>query len=133
MTLPQAVASVFRQYVGFSGRARRSEYWFFVLFQVIALGAAKAVDVALGVNAVYLVVALALLLPALAVTVRRLHDTGRSGWMILLALIPLVGSIILIVFECQDSEPGVNKFGPSPKGVAAKVPAAPLAETPTEA
>jgi uncharacterized membrane protein YhaH (DUF805 family) len=64
---------------------------------------------------------LANILPALAVGVRRLHDTGRSGWWLLIALIPLVGVIVLIIFYVQDSQPGVNKYGPNPKGVVAGV------------
>jgi uncharacterized membrane protein YhaH (DUF805 family) len=64
-------------------------------------------------------VALALLLPSLAVTARRLHDTGRSGWWILIGIIPLIGAIVLLVFECQDSQPQTNQYGPSPKPLGA--------------
>ena len=64
-----------------------------------------------------MIVSLALLLPSLAVNVRRLHDTGRSGWWILIGLIPVIGFIVLLVFECQDSQPGTNAYGPSPKEV----------------
>ena len=117
MTLPQAVASAFRQYVGFSGRARRSEFWFFTLFEVIAVLLAVGVDAALGFMIAYPVVVLALLLPALAVSVRRLHDTDRSGWWYLLSFVPLAG-LVLIVFWCQDSGAD-NRFGPSPKRAAA--------------
>ncbi len=114
MTFGNAVRSVFHQYAGFTGRARRSEYWFFVLFTVLVYVAASVVDAVLGIPLFTLVVALGLLVPTLAVSVRRLHDTGRSGWWMLLSLVPF-GGIVLIVFDCLDSEPGPNRFGPSPK------------------
>ena len=93
-----------KQYVDFSGRARRKEYWYFTLFYLI-----------FGIVTCYIGF-LALLLPSLAVGVRRLHDIGKSGWFLLLALIPIVGSIILIVWLCEDSQPGVNEWGVNPKG-----------------
>ncbi len=114
MTFGNAVRSVFHQYAGFTGRARRSEYWFFVLFTVLVYVAASVVDAFLGIPLFTLVVALGLLVPTLAVSVRRLHDTGRSGWWMLLSLVPF-GGIVLIVFHCLDGEPGPNRFGPSPK------------------
>lgn len=114
MTFGNAVRSALTQYVGFTGRARRSEYWFFVLFTVLATVVAAVIDAVIGAPVLGLVVALGLLLPSLAVSVRRLHDTGRTGWWMLLGLVPL-GGIVLIVFACLDSEPGPNRFGPSPK------------------
>ena len=114
MTFGNAVRSVFNQYAGFTGRARRSEYWFFVLFTFLVYLAASVVDAVLGIPLFTLVVGLGLLVPTLAVSVRRLHDTGRSGWWMLLSLVPF-GGIVLIVFDCLDSEPGPNRFGPSPK------------------
>nr|WP_205708769.1 DUF805 domain-containing protein [Kineococcus siccus] len=117
----QAVRSVLSQYATFSGRARRSEFWFFTLFSVLVSIVATVIDAAIGsdlgggTGVVGLVVSLALLVPSLAVTWRRLHDTDRSGALALLALIPLVGAIILIVWQCQDSTPGANRFGASPK------------------
>jgi uncharacterized membrane protein YhaH (DUF805 family) len=114
MTFGTAVSSVFAQYTGFSGRARRSEYWWFVLFNVLVSVVAGVVDTALNSVLLGLVVVLGLLLPSLAVSVRRLHDTGRSGWWLLIGLIPF-GGIVVLVFQCQDSEPGANRFGPSPK------------------
>lgn len=119
MNFVEAVASVFGKYATFSGRARRSEYWWFFLFDVIVSVVMFAVDTAIKTPIPGLIVSLALLLPALAVTVRRLHDTGRSGWFILIGIIPIVGSIVLIVFACQDSQPGENQYGPSPKHEAA--------------
>jgi uncharacterized membrane protein YhaH (DUF805 family) len=122
---------VLRQYVDFSGRARRTEYWMFVLFNLIFACAAMAVDNLLGITFkligpggdplpifygyVYLLYALAVFLPGLAVLVRRLHDVGKSGWMILIALIPLVGAIWLIVLLCTDSQSGPNQWGNNPK------------------
>lgn len=119
MSFGTAVSSVFSQYTGFSGRARRSEFWWYTLFTVIVYLVVGVVDAVLKTGILGLIVGLALLLPTLAVTVRRLHDTGRSGWWILIGLIPLVGAIVLLVFECSDSQPGPNRFGPSPKPDAA--------------
>jgi uncharacterized membrane protein YhaH (DUF805 family) len=115
MNFAEAVGSALRQYAGFHGRARRSEYWWFTLFAGVLEFAAAIVDVVAHTPVIGLVVDLALLLPTLAVGVRRLHDTDRSGWWLLLGLIPLVGAIVLIVFFCQDSHFGPNRFGPSPK------------------
>jgi len=115
MGMAEAVRSVLSQYATFSGRARRSEYWWFVLASVIASVVASIVDTALGVSILSLLLTLGLLIPSLALGVRRLHDIGKSGWWILIGLIPLVGVIVLIVFACQDSEPGTNQWGPSPK------------------
>jgi uncharacterized membrane protein YhaH (DUF805 family) len=125
MSFQDAVRTCLQQkYVDFSGRARRSEYWFFVLFYVIVRFVANIIDAIIGtrgfaVNQGLLgtLVALALLLPGLGVGVRRLHDTGRSGWWLLIGLIPLVGAIVLIVFFVQDSQPD-NQYGPNPKGIA---------------
>ncbi|HEX8096067.1 DUF805 domain-containing protein [Jatrophihabitans sp.] len=115
MSFAAAIRSVFSKYVTFSGRARRSEFWWFALFSVIVSVVAAIIDSAMGSSVVEAIVGLALLLPSLAVTVRRLHDTGRSGWWILIGLIPLIGAIVLLVFEVKDSQPGENKYGPSPK------------------
>lgn len=116
---------VFRQFGDFSTRARRQEYWMFVLFNIIFAIAAMVVDNILGTTmdplpygVVYALYALAALIPGLAVAVRRLHDTGRSGWWILIAIVPLIGGIVLLVFLCQDSQAGSNEYGPNPKDVA---------------
>ena len=114
MTFGNAVRSAFHHYAGFTGRARRSEYWYFALFTVLVYVAASVVDAVLGIPVLTLLAVLALLVPTLAVSVRRLHDTGRSGWWMLLSLVPF-GGIVLLVFDCLDSEPGPNRFGPSPK------------------
>ena len=106
-----------KKYVEFSGRARRQEYWMFVLFNILASVAMAVVDGILGTcGALGGLYSLAVLLPSLAVTFRRLHDTDRSGWWLLICLIPLAGAIVFLVFLCLDSQPGANRFGPNPKG-----------------
>ncbi|MCI4670559.1 MAG: DUF805 domain-containing protein [Bacteroidia bacterium] len=108
------------KYADFSGRARRSEYWYFQLFSFLISLALTLMDTFLGFNESGFgilsgIFSLALLIPSLAVGVRRLHDTGRSGWFLLIGLIPLIGAIILLVFFFQDSDPGENAYGPNPK------------------
>jgi uncharacterized membrane protein YhaH (DUF805 family) len=112
-----------RQYADFSGRARRKEYWMFFLYNIIFLIMAILLDIALDTNfgpepgpgIFYLLYALFMFIPSLALSVRRLHDTGKSGWSILFGLIPIAGPIVLIVFYLTDSEAGINKWGPNPK------------------
>ena len=107
---------VLKNYVVFQGRARRKEYWMFVLFNLIfsiIIGVIEAIlDISQYLTYIY---TLAILLPSLAVAVRRLHDTGRSGWWLLISFIPIIVGIILLVFECLDSDPNTNKYGPNPK------------------
>jgi uncharacterized membrane protein YhaH (DUF805 family) len=113
-----------RKYVDFTGRARRSEYWFFFLFTVLASLVGSILDGIFrlrggaygGTGPIQGLIQLALLLPGLAVGARRLHDTGRSGWWLLIGLIPVVGWIFLLVFFVQESQPD-NQYGPNPKGV----------------
>ncbi len=112
--------AVLKNYVGFSGRARRKEYWMFTLFNLIAMLVIGVLDGLLGtagiIGGLY---TLAVLLPSIAVTVRRLHDTGRSGWWALIVLVPLIGAIVLLVFMVLDSETRQNRHGDCPKTVAA--------------
>ncbi|MDZ5443975.1 DUF805 domain-containing protein [Micromonospora sp. 4G57] len=123
MSFTAAIRSVLTQYVGFTGRARRSEYWWFALFTVLVGLAAAILDSVLGTTlgsdgstgVIGIIVNLALLLPALAVAMRRLHDTDRSGWWLLIGLVPIVGAIVLLVFFVLDSTPGTNRFGANPK------------------
>ncbi|MFJ5074105.1 DUF805 domain-containing protein [Streptomyces sp. NPDC088553] len=111
---------VLKKYVVFSGRARRKEHWMFFLLNIVAVIVVATVDLAIGTfPLLYPIYFLAVLLPHLGVTVRRLHDTGRSGWYVLLALIPLVGGIILIVFLAGEGEQHQNAYGPSPKPAGA--------------
>ena len=111
---------VLKKYVAFSGRARRTEYWMFSLFNFIALILLAGIDGVLGTTPLfYLVYALGVLLPSLAVSIRRLHDTNRSGWWLLISLIPLVGPIVLLVFLCLEGEKQDNRFGVDPKAAMA--------------
>ncbi|MEH6563744.1 MAG: DUF805 domain-containing protein [Halopseudomonas sp.] len=107
---------VLKKYAVFQGRARRSEYWFFILFNIIAMTILGAVDYALGMQILAPIYVLATFLPSLAVAVRRFHDTGRSGWWVLIALVPLIGSIIYLIFMCIEGEAQANAYGPNPKG-----------------
>ena len=111
-----------QNYANFNGRARRKEYWFFVLFNVIFAAAAAILDNVLGIASkdlgygpIYGLYALAMFIPGLAVSIRRLHDIGKSGWYFLLALIPCVGAIILLVFDLTPGDPYENEYGPDPK------------------
>jgi len=109
-----------KKYAVFSGRARRKEYWFFVLFNIIISFMLGLIEGLIGLapdspSILGLIYGLAVLLPGLAVSVRRLQDTGKSGWWLLIAFVPLVGAIVLIVFMAQDSTPGDNQYGPNPK------------------
>ena len=108
-TTPQSVNpfTALTKYAQFSGRARRSEFWLFALINFLI-----SMIPYLG-----WVWALVVLIPSWAVFCRRMHDTGRSGWNWLWALLPFVGPIVLLVYECQDSVPGVNQYGPNPKGI----------------
>jgi uncharacterized membrane protein YhaH (DUF805 family) len=109
---------VTKKYAAFSGRARRTEYWMFVLFFILIAIGLGIVDALIGTGGIlYGIFALGLLVPSIAVCIRRLHDTGRSGWWILISFVPLVGGIVLLVFMCMDSTPGANEYGPNPKGV----------------
>jgi uncharacterized membrane protein YhaH (DUF805 family) len=111
-----------KKYAVFSGRARRMEYWYFVLFNLIVLIVLELIDALLGtfnfVQGIGLlsgIYSLAVIIPSLAVTVRRLHDIDRTGWWILINLIPLIGTIVLLVFALTPGTPGSNRYGPDPK------------------
>lgn len=118
MSFGEAIKTVFSKYATFSGRARRSEYWYFILFTVIISAAIGVIstfsrDVGTILTGVW---ELATLIPSLALVWRRLHDIGKSGAWYFIILVPLVGAIILLVFICKDSQPGSNQYGPNPKG-----------------
>ncbi|WP_433557155.1 DUF805 domain-containing protein [Pseudonocardia xinjiangensis] len=122
----QWYTKVLRQYVNFGGRARRTEFWMFILFSVIVGAVLRLGDALLFSTSGQPTVAwlstiygLAVALPTLAVGARRLHDTGRSGWWQLLAVIPVIGAIVLIVFYATAGEPSANKYGPDPKALPA--------------
>ncbi len=118
MDFQAAVATCFSKYATLTGRASRAEYWYFFLFYLLANAVSAILDAALfrssGFSPLNSITALVLLAPSLAVGVRRLHDTGRSGWWLLLLLVPVVGQIILIVWFCTRGEPQPNRFGPPP-------------------
>ena len=116
---------VLQNYATFSGRARRSEYWYFVLFNIIFAFVAMIIDNVLGIamdgvgyGPIYGLYVLAVFIPGLAVSVRRLHDVGKSGWFFFIVLIPLIGAIWLIVLMATDSNIGENNYGANPKGIS---------------
>lgn len=132
--LVSAYKSMFKKYAQFNGRSRRSEYWYATLANVIivflmymimipsfiSVGQYGTVSdsqaATLGILSIVMTLySFAIIIPGLAMGVRRLHDTGRSGWYMLLGLIPYIGSIILIVFMAQDTQRGANQYGPDPK------------------
>jgi uncharacterized membrane protein YhaH (DUF805 family) len=110
---------VLKKYAVFSGRARRKEYWYFVLFNLIIMIILTIIDLAIDSSILSTLYSLAVLIPSIAVDVRRLHDTNRTGWWLLIGLIPIIGWIVLIIFMVQDSQKGENQYGPNPKGIAA--------------
>jgi len=117
MNFGQAIASGFQNYVNFSDRAPRSEFWYWTLFAVLASIVSAFIDRMLfddwAMSPFNSAVGLALFLPGLAVSVRRLHDLDRTGWWILLIL-TVIGTILLIVWNCMRGTPGPNRFGPDP-------------------
>jgi len=112
-----ATKSALSKYATFSGRARRSEFWWSYLVFALLYGAALGLDSIVGTQFLSIVVVIGLFLPLLAVWVRRLHDTDRSGWLMLVGIIPVVGDVLLIVWAVSDST-GDNRFGPFPKWAA---------------
>ncbi len=132
MDFSTSVKHVFNNYATFTGRATRSEYWWFQLFEIIVQivlaiigfvlggmfasgGAAAALGLGYTIgNVLSWIFSIAIIVPSLAVFCRRMHDTGRSGWWFFIALIPLIGAIVLLVFCCQKSQPD-NQYGPEPK------------------
>jgi len=112
-----------KKYAVFSGRARRKEYWMFTLFNFIFLILAAILDNIFGTikhvgfSLLFSLYYLAIFIPHLSVSVRRLHDVGKSGWMLLISLIPLIGPIWLLILMVTDSQPGENKYGPNPKEI----------------
>jgi uncharacterized membrane protein YhaH (DUF805 family) len=121
LTFSEAVKSGFDNYANFTGRASRAAFWWWFLFGVLVGIAANILDAIFGSYPVFSGIAgLALLLPDLAIGVRRLHDTGRTGWWLLIALIPLIGFIVLLIFYLEQGDEGENEYGPPPpdRGVA---------------
>lgn len=120
MTLP------LKRYADFQGRSRRKEYWMFILLIVVVAVVLSIVEGILGlsgmVGGVYgpitTLFLLAIIIPSLAVQVRRFHDQDKSGWFVLIGLIPLIGGLIVLVFMCLEGTPGPNRFGDDPKGAS---------------
>ena len=114
MTFQQAVRTCFAKYAAFNGRAARSEFWYWQLFLTLAGLIVAILDTSLGLHSkpLGLIYYLVTLLPTLAVGARRLHDTGRSGWWLLLWLVPLIGWIVLLIWFCFRGTQGPNRFGP---------------------
>ena len=115
-----------KKYAVFSGRSRRKEYWYFYFFYILFVFVLGFIDIMIGtydevveIGLFSGVFVLFMLIPLLATSVRRLHDTDRSGWWLLIALIPIIGAIVILVFTLQDSKPGQNQYGSNPKEVAA--------------
>ncbi|WP_379963369.1 DUF805 domain-containing protein [Epilithonimonas sp. UC225_85] len=114
---------VMKQYADFNGRARRTEYWMFILFNCIFAITAIVLDNILGLKFnskvpygfIYLVYVLITLIPGIAVAVRRLHDVDKSGWFYFIAFIPLIGGIWLLILFCTEGTPGKNEYGINPK------------------
>ncbi len=127
MNFGQAIRSGFSNYVNFSGRAIRSEYWLWtLLFLSIGELVAAGIDRVVGLPVTGTAFGLATLLPSIAVTIRRLHDLDRSGWWLLIGLIPLIGAIVLLVWFCTKGTNGYNRFGPDyfrPGGYVSRRPA----------
>ena len=111
---------VIKKYATFSGRARRAEYWYFTLFNFLIAFGIGFIEAILGnnsndINIWSSLYSLFVFLPSLAVSIRRLHDTGRTRWWIWINLIPIIGWIIYLIYVCQDSQPGENQYGKNPK------------------
>ncbi|MBR0411423.1 MAG: DUF805 domain-containing protein [Eubacterium sp.] len=118
MSITEAISSVLHNYANFSGRARRSEYWYWTLAVSVinsiltTIGQNSNIALITGLAGIF---SLATLIPGLAVGVRRLHDIGKSGGWLFIALVPIVGWILLLVWYFRDSDPGDNQYGPCPK------------------
>ncbi len=106
----EAVKLFFSNYVNFSARSTRSEYWYVCLFSLLISIPIAVIDSAIGVNVLSILWTLATLIPGIAISIRRMHDIGRSGWWLLINLIPIVGAIIFLVFTCKASD-GSNQYG----------------------
>jgi len=128
MTFGEAISDGFSKYATFSGRSSRSAYWWWILFYFLVIVGASILDAAAKTPVFAGLVWLGFFLPNLAVLVRRLHDTDRSGWWVLIGLIPVIGAIVLIVFACTDSGPP-NKYGDGPDGKGELTATSPLGQT----
>jgi uncharacterized membrane protein YhaH (DUF805 family) len=128
VTFGEAINDGLSKYATFSGRTSRSGYWWFYLFYILVLVGASIVDAVIKTPILTGLAVLGLFLPSLAILVRRLHDTDHSGWWVLISFVPLVGTIVLIVFACTDSGPP-NKYGDGPDGKGNLTVTSPLGQT----
>lgn len=115
----EAVRNAYRNFANFSGRARRAEYWWWTLFATLVYLGAEAVNLGAysmdgGANPAGLIILLVILFPGIALSVRRLHDTGRSGWWLLVNVLPLIGYLIFLYWMIKRGDQGANEFGPDP-------------------
>jgi uncharacterized membrane protein YhaH (DUF805 family) len=129
MSFTDAISDAFTRYATFSGRSSRAAYWWFSLFNALAVVTALLVDAGLHTDGLfYVLTLLAIVVPNLAVTVRRLHDTGHSAWWLLVVLVPLAGPIVLLVITVRGSDgPNAWGYGPDGRGPEAAVLASPIA------
>ncbi|WP_067520058.1 DUF805 domain-containing protein [Endozoicomonas ascidiicola] len=109
--------SALKQYATFEGRARRKEYWMYFLFYIIFFFVVTIIDSVIGTAILSLIYSLGMVIPSISIAARRLHDTDRSGWWQLILFVPLIGTIVMLVFLVQDSKAD-NEYGPNPKTVA---------------
>jgi len=123
MGFGEAVSTCFKKSVVWEGRASRAEYWWFELAQALIIIAAVIIDQIIGTGFIYIIAVIALILPSIAVLIRRLHDTDRTGWWYWIQVLPLIGLIVILVFVLSASDEGDNKYGPNPYGSVAPPPA----------
>ena len=124
MGFGEAVSTCFKKSVVWEGRASRAEFWWVELAQALIIIAALIIDQIIGTMFIYIIAAIALILPSIAVLVRRLHDTDRTGWWYWIQLLPLIGLIVILVFTLTGGDEGDNKYGPNPYGSVAPPPPA---------
>jgi uncharacterized membrane protein YhaH (DUF805 family) len=124
MGFSEAVSTCFKKFVVWDGRASRAEFWWFHLAAALIIIADVIIGQAIGTQILYIISVIVLILPSIAVLVRRLHDTDRSGWWYWVQLLPLIGLIVLLVFTLSGSDEGDNKYGPNPSGSVAPPPPA---------
>jgi uncharacterized membrane protein YhaH (DUF805 family) len=124
MGFGEAVSVCFKKSVVWEGRAPRAEYGWFELAQLLIIVAALIIDQIIGTGFIYIIAVIALILPSIAVLIRRLHDTDRSGWWFWIMILPIIGSIVILVFTLIAGDEGDNKYGPNPYGSVAPPPPA---------
>ena len=124
MGFGEAVSTCFKKSVVWEGRASRAEFWWFYLAQILIIFAAAIIDQIIGTGFLYIIALIVVILPSIAVLIRRLHDTDRTGWGYWIQLLPLIGLIVILVFTLSGSDEGDNKYGPNSSGSVAPPPPA---------